>query len=59
MTELKLNAPDKPEGGELYKMREACLKAGHCLQLTKESDCELYPVKMGWCRPRVSLGIKQ
>jgi len=40
---------------KLYPMRETCQKAGHCLALTRESDCNLYPVRLGWCRGRVSM----
>jgi len=36
----------------LYHMRPACREIGHCLGLTRETDCELYPVKLGWCRER-------
>jgi len=38
---------------QLYHMRPACREAGHCLALTVERDCDLYPVRLGWCRERV------
>lgn len=37
----------------IYHMRPACLAAGHCLGLTQEHDCNLYPVRLGWCRERL------
>ncbi|OPY60518.1 MAG: hypothetical protein A4E56_02646 [Pelotomaculum sp. PtaU1.Bin065] len=36
----------------LHRMRPACQAAGHCLGLTGERDCGLYPVRLGWCRER-------
>lgn len=38
---------------QLYRMRESCQTAGHCLQLTQETGCNLYPVRLGWCRGRI------
>lgn len=38
---------------QLYRMRDRCQAAGHCLALTVEQDCGLYPVRLGWCRERV------
>lgn len=40
---------------KLYPMRQACREAGHCLGLTKETDCNLYPYQTGWCQERVSM----
>ncbi len=37
----------------IYHMRPSCLDAGHCLGLTQETDCSLYPVRSGWCRERL------
>jgi hypothetical protein len=37
----------------LHKMRDTCRAAGHCLSLTTETDCNLYPVRLGRCRERV------
>lgn len=39
----------------LYRARQACLDAGHCLSLTREVDCQLFPLtwRWGWCRERV------
>ncbi len=37
----------------LRPMRARCWKAGHCLGLTVETDCNLFPVRRGWCRKRV------
>lgn len=37
----------------VYPMRQSCRQAGHCLSLTKETDCDLYPMRPGWCRERV------
>lgn len=39
----------------VYPMRPACRQAGHCLSLTRETDCELYLMRPGWCRERVSI----
>ncbi len=39
----------------VYPMRKSCLEAGHCLSLTRERDCGLFPVRPGWCRERVSI----
>ncbi len=39
----------------VYPMRPACRQAGHCLSLTRERDCNLFPVRPGWCRERVSI----
>jgi len=36
----------------LHRMRPACQAAGHCLGLTGEHSCNLYPVRLGWCRER-------
>lgn len=38
----------------LHKMRDNCQTAGHCLGMIKEIDCNLYPVRPGWCKPRTS-----
>lgn len=40
-------------GDILRPMRARCWKAGHCLWLTEETDCNLFPVRRGWCRERV------
>jgi len=37
----------------LYRMRPDCQEAGHCLGLTVERDCNLFPVRPGWCRERL------
>lgn len=39
----------------VYRARDSCLQAGHCLQLTQETDCQLFPLtwRWGWCRERV------
>jgi len=37
-----------PEG--VTGMLEPCLKSGHCRRL---SDCNLYPVRLGWCKERL------
>ena len=37
----------------LHKMRPTCQDAGHCLGLTRETDCNLFPVRPGWCRERI------
>ncbi|OPX91939.1 MAG: hypothetical protein A4E53_00619 [Pelotomaculum sp. PtaB.Bin104] len=36
----------------LHRMRPSCQAAGHCLGLTGERNCSLYPVRLGWCRER-------
>ena len=40
----------------LYQMRDSCQDTGHCLQLTQEPDCNLYPQEIGLCRERAGLG---
>lgn len=35
---------------QLHQMRPSCCAAGHCL---REVDCNLFPVRLGWCRERV------
>lgn len=44
----------------VYPMRKSCLEAGHCLSLTRETDCNLFPLtwRWGWCRERVSMQPK-
>ena len=39
---------------KVYRARQACIEAGHCLGLTREGDCGLYPLTWcwGWCRER-------
>jgi|BioPla2DNA2_1021312.scaffolds.fasta_scaffold06134_4 hypothetical protein len=48
--------PGKPQSNEnvihLLPMRHTCQAAGHCLALTREMDCELYLMLLGWCRRR-------
>lgn len=44
------------EGQRLLPMRPTCQEAGHCLGYTREADCELYPVKIGFCRERIGEG---
>ncbi len=39
---------------QLYRMKATCQTAGHCLALTQEADCNLYPIRSGWCRERIS-----
>lgn len=39
---------------QLQRMRDTCQVAGHCLQLGPEQDCELYLVRLGWCRSRTT-----
>ena len=41
----------------LHRMRDVCQAAGHCLVLTRELDCALYLVRLGWCRDRVIKGV--
>lgn len=37
----------------IFPRRPSCVEAGHCLQLTREIDCELFPLTSGpWCRER-------
>lgn len=43
-------------GEDLQPMRDTCQQAGHCLGFTQESDCTLFPVELGVCRPRVRRG---
>lgn len=38
---------------QLYSMRVTCQSAEHCLQHTKEIDCDRYPVCLGVCRGRI------
>lgn len=38
---------------KIFRMRLACKAAGHCLGLTAEQGCNLFPVRPGWCRERV------
>jgi len=42
---------------KVYRARQACLEAGHCLQLSREADCSLFPLtwRWGWRRKRVSM----
>ena len=40
----------------LHRMRDTCQAAGHCLGLTRETDCNLFVVRPGWCRERVAMG---
>lgn len=42
---------------KVYRARQACIEAGHCLGLTREQDCDLFPLtwRWGWCRERVSM----
>jgi len=42
---------------KVYKARQTCLEAGHCLQWSRETGCELYPLPLhrGWCRGRANL----
>lgn len=42
----------------IYQMKETCQAAGHCLQLTQETGCNLYPVRLGWCRERIRGGYR-
>jgi len=44
---------------KVYPARPSCLKAGGCLQLTRETDCDLFPLtwRWGWCRERVGLTV--
>lgn len=37
----------------LHRMRSPCQDAGHCLGLTRETNCNLYPARSGWCRERI------
>lgn len=37
----------------VFPMRESCRAAGRCLILTREADCNLFPMRPGWCRERV------
>ena len=39
---------------KVYRARQACLKAGYCLQWNREADCNLFPLtwRWGWCRER-------
>ncbi len=41
----------------VYRARQTCLEAEGCLQLTREVDCELFPLTWcwGWCRERVNI----
>ena len=39
---------------QLYRMRPTCQEIGHCLNLTVEADCNLFPLRLGWCRQRNS-----
>jgi len=41
---------------KVYRIRQTCLEAEGCLQLTREVDCRLFPLTWcwGWCRERVS-----
>lgn len=41
------------QGDNLHPMRDTCQQAGHCLQLTREMGCQLYPAAPGWCRERI------
>jgi len=43
----------------IYRWREECNRAGHCLRFT--NDCELYPLTWlkGWCMERVGTGKKE
>lgn len=40
-----------------HRARQPCLEAGHCLQWSREADCDLFPLTWcwGWCRERVSM----
>lgn len=40
---------------KVYRARQPCLEAGHCLQWNREADCDLYPITWywGWCKERV------
>jgi len=42
---------------KLYRARQSCMEAGHCLQWSRETDCNLFPLtwRWGWCRERVSM----
>lgn len=39
---------------KVYRTRQVCLEAGHCLQWSRETDCNLFPLTWcwGWCRER-------
>jgi hypothetical protein len=62
-SEVSHDAPTPPEpvtmAGQviaLHRMRDTCQAAGHCLGYTTEVDCNLYPVRLGWCRERLPIG---
>ena len=44
---------------KVYRARQPCLEAGHCLQWSREADCDLFPLTWcwGWCRERVGLTV--
>jgi hypothetical protein len=37
---------------QLHRMRPTCQEIGHCLNLTVEADCNLFPLRLGWCQER-------
>jgi len=41
----------------VFPARQTCLEAGGCLQLSSETDCNLFPLTWCWgfCRERVSI----
>lgn len=43
----------------IYPSRRSCIEAGHCLQLTRESDCCLFPLTWCWgyCTSRPVLKV--
>lgn len=36
-----------------FKARDSCQTKGHCLNLTQEADCNLFPIGQGLCKDRV------
>jgi len=53
--------PNSNKVVRLYRAREACMEAGHCMQLTKETGCNLFPLtwRWRWCRETVPAGRRK